>query len=164
MTRLLTLQEKTLHTPWCRRFGHPTLWLAAIALLAAMAAAGWLWHEHRARMIATIVPYNHTEVGIDDFYVDGTWGGISDPLTGGGRSLCCVTIPKHWSPGLQMTVKWRKDGSEQWLTKTVAVPRYDGSADLQVHFMKGEQVKVFVLDLWPSAKAHPLNKELESKP
>jgi len=149
---------------WHARARDPAFWLAALALLAAIAAAGWLWHEHRARMIATIVPYNHTEVGIDDFYVDGTWGGISDPRTGGGSSLCCVTIPKHWRPGLQMTLKWRLDGNEQWLTQTLDVPRYDKPGELQVHFLPGNRVRVFVRYGWADRPDHPLFKELHGKP
>ena len=33
--------------------------------------------------------------GIPNFYVNGQWGGNAPGWGGGGKSLCCVSLPRH---------------------------------------------------------------------
>jgi hypothetical protein len=132
--------------------------LAIAGFLACL--LGYQRYEQSQWVAAMIEPYNHTDVGVGDFFVDETWGGISDPHSGGGSSLCCVSIPLHWHDGLQVTVKWQKDGSDSWITQRVTIPRYDKPAAFQVHFMKNDIVKVVIFDRWPNQPSHPLYQEL----
>ncbi|WP_330996507.1 DUF3304 domain-containing protein [Burkholderia multivorans] len=29
--------------------------------------------------------------------------------SGGGKFICCISIPAHWRPGMKLVVKWRRD-------------------------------------------------------
>ncbi|MGM3277984.1 DUF3304 domain-containing protein [Ralstonia sp. 24A2] len=144
--------------PWLRNAG---VVLGAGAVLAlAWWAYDW-WHAGTRRATASIVPYNHTHTTVDNFYVDGTWGGISDAKTGGGRSLCCVMIPERWHDRLQVTVKWQleTDPDSNWHEKRVDVPRYDEPGELQVHFYGGDTVKVVITNWDLRSPNNPLHDE-----
>jgi TPR repeat protein len=44
--------------------------------------------EYTQRLIKmNVATGNHTDIGVGDFLVDGTWGGISDPGSGGGAAF-----------------------------------------------------------------------------
>src|SRR5699024_5353072 len=69
--------------------------------------------------------YNYTDHYIDNYYVDGAWGGnlfLSDKTTGGGKSTCCV----RWVVGqkLPVTVKVRWESSACLYTKQVGSDRF----------------------------------------
>ena len=136
--------------------------LVLIAFLVVVLGLGWKSYDiylGSQRAIATIVPYNHTNIGVGYFYVDEHWGGISDPHTGGGSSLCCVTIPRRWHPDLKVTVKWQKDDSDRWYSQKVAIPKYDRPGELQVHFLERDEVRV-VITIWDlRSPNNPLHKE-----
>lgn len=113
----------------------------------------------RKMMPATIEPYNFTDIGVGDFYVNGTWGGNSDPHTGGGSSVCCALIPEKWRPGLVVNIKWiRSDLSPRQYSFQAEVPPYTESGALQVLFMENDTVKVYVNDYWPCTPMHPMPK------
>jgi hypothetical protein len=150
-----------------RRWLRITVAVLGVAVLLALAA--WAYHGYvgSRRAVATIVPYNHTNMGIPSFYVDGTWGGVSHAQTGGGRSMCCVTIPERWHDKLQVTVKWQNDDDGSWQERRVSIPRYDEPGEIQVHFYGGDSVKVIITnwDLrWPGNPLHAeWLKELEQR-
>jgi hypothetical protein len=61
-----------------------TLQLVLVAVFISF--AGYLIFDRytsEKMMPATIEPYNFTDIGIGDFYVNGVWGGNSYPHTGG---------------------------------------------------------------------------------
>jgi hypothetical protein len=138
--------------------------LVVVIFVAALLGLGWKGYDYflsTQRAVATIVPYNHTDIGVGYFYVDGEFGGISDPHSGGGSHMCCVTIPRYWHPDMKMTVKWHKDrnGSDEWLTKQVAIPRYDRPGEVQVHFLDKDEVRVVITIYGLVNPNNPLHKE-----
>lgn len=91
---------------------------------------------------------NYTNIGIADFYVDGYGGHGIEPNAGGGKFVCCVTIPRKWHAGMKVTVRWAEDGlvSGPWKEKVVNVPEYTKQdiGAFVVHFYPGDIVKVLV--------------------
>lgn len=107
--------------------------------------------------------YNYTIEGIQEFYVNGTWGsnlGIGD---GGGGRVCCVMLPDKWTPGLSATVEWRRSDcggngpgnarcpfgthGEGWKEKAIKVlvpiEPYNRPNELQVVFLPNDEVKIY---------------------
>lgn len=136
--------------------------LVVVTFVAVLLGLGWKGYDYylgTQRAVATIVPYNHTDIGVGEFYVDGHFGGNSYPQSGGGSSLCCVTIPRRWHSALKMTVKWQKDNSDKWLSKVVAIPRYDRPGEIQVHFLDKDEVRVVITIYGLRSPKNPLHKE-----
>ena len=119
--------------------------------------------------------YNFTAEGVQDFYVDGAWGAEVPPYGGGGGTTCCVMLPR-WHEGLSVTVDWtmgtwtvpyekRKHlsineqisccSSERTLRQTVPVQRYDRADTVQVFFLPGDKLEVWVYDAGPQNPDHP---------
>lgn len=118
--------------------------------------------------------YNFTADGVQDFYADGAWGANLPPYGGGGKSTCCVMLPP-WYEGLSVTVDWtigrytvpydqRKhlsfdEQGRYWsartLRQTVPVQRYDHADTLQVFFLPGDKLEVWVYDAGPQNPGHP---------
>lgn len=97
-------------------------------------------------------------IGISEFYVNGTWGGVLyDGWGGGGATVCCVELPDDSKPPLMVTVKWKTYRTnfkeERWHEATVPV-HFDaplGKSDgLKVHFLSGHRVEVWSarIGLW----------------
>jgi hypothetical protein len=136
--------------------------------LAALCAASYLVYARffeTKYVIASISPYNFSDIGVSDLYVNGTWGGNSYPHTGGGSGVCCVYVPAKWRPGLTVNIKWHDDSlNDIWYTAQPEVPPYTKPAGLQVLFFPGNKVKVYVNDYWPCTTMHPMPKDPCDKP
>jgi hypothetical protein len=141
--------------------------LVIVTFLAVLLGLGWKGYDYylgSLRDVSTIVPYNHTDIGVDEFYVDGHFGGNSYPHTGGGSSLCCVSIPSRWHSDLKVTVKWQKDGSDIWFIKQVTIPPYDDKGgEIQVHFLNQDEVKVVITNYGLRSPKNPLHDALLGK-
>jgi hypothetical protein len=110
-----------------------------------------------------VIGYNHTDKYIHMFTVNEGGGGNAFAHSGGGSFVCCVSVPKHWRPGLQAKVRWMNE-DDSWNETVVGVPKYgaDRTGNFNVHFMRDGTVKVFVTtySLWNPA--YPLKgKEAE---
>lgn len=121
------------------------------------------------------LPYlgvNHTDEWVPTFLINGEGGVVNvPPQGGGGKSACCVTVPKRWHPDLKAKVTWRKQGhwltdaqgkevlrdgqkvlvEGPWIERTVSVPEYTNKdlAHFDVHFFPGDQVQVKVSFIYP---------------
>lgn len=151
------LQEKLATAkPW-------QLGLVLIILLAVVLGLGWKGYDiylGSQRTIASIVPYNHSDIAVVDFFVDDHWGGQVYPHEGGGSSLCCVTVPIRWHPDLKVTIKWKKTRDSKWYSQQVKIPPYDDEVgELQVHFLIQDQVKVVITNWDLRSPNNPLHKE-----
>jgi hypothetical protein len=116
---------------------------------------------------AEIEGYNHTSAAINRFTVNGAGGPNIGPYGGGGKQVCCGSIPRHWRPGLRAIVEWEKDpdpradanwpplgtdGFREAYKKhaanytrhsvTVEIPQYDQPGPIVVHFLPCDQVRV----------------------
>ena len=75
--------------------------------------------------------------------------------SGGGASMCCISIPSRWRSGMKLVVKWRRDArpydedrsGDQWLTAITEVPPYGRQTyGFWVHFLPGDRIRVEVQD------------------
>ena len=125
----------------------------------------------------SISGYNYTIEGIQEFYVNGAWGGNLGIGDGGGSIVCCVMLPDKWTPGLSATVAWRRSDcqgngpgnarcpfgtqGEGWHEKTlktiVPIEPYDRPNAVQVIFLPNDEVKIY------SFRAGVLNPDHPSK-
>ncbi|WP_082928268.1 DUF3304 domain-containing protein [Cupriavidus gilardii] len=112
---------------------------------------------------ANLVGYNHTDLNIDDFTVDGYGVASVRPHTNSGF-VCCVNVPRRWREGLTVKVKWLEgdmSASAQEYTaheKVVLIPKYDENdtgGQFAVHFFPGEVVKVLVTRYLPGHARYP---------
>jgi hypothetical protein len=107
---------------------------------------------------------NHTDVEIVSIAINGAGGVLNIGKHGSGNAgVCCVVVPRQWTPGLTATIQWQEDGHWQrdsngkfvldaggdkqfiegpWKTRTVPIPRYDGDGDFYVFFFPGDDVRV----------------------
>lgn len=122
---------------------------------------------------------NHTSRSVTEISINGE-GGIlnASAYGGGGKQICCVTLPAVWRPGLTVTIGWQGPGS--WLkdesgrevirngntvlvedpvkTRTVEVPKYE-ARDLQhfdIHFLPNDEVKVMASWNFPEHRDYPI--------
>jgi hypothetical protein len=121
----------------------------------------------QAQETTQAVPYgavNHTNIGIASIAINGAGGALNIGKHGNGNAgVCCVVVPRQWTPGLTATVQWQENGHWQrdsngkfvldaggdkqfiegpWKTRTVPIPRYDGDGDFYVFFFPGDDVRV----------------------
>jgi hypothetical protein len=91
---------------------------------------------------------NYTDSPVAMFSVDGYGGHVIYPNGGGGAFVCCVTIPRKWHDGMNVTVRWTKDDRvpDLWKERVVDVPKYTEQdfGAFAVHFYPGDIVKVLV--------------------
>ena len=122
---------------------------------------------------------NHTAHSVIDITVNGQGGVLNaSAYGGGGKQVCCVTLPAVWRPGLMVTIGWQgpgqwlkdeqgreviRDGNTQLIedpvkTRTVEVPRYE-TKDLQhfdIHFLADDEIKVIVSWNLPHHPDYPI--------
>ena len=126
---------------------------------------------------AGITGYNFTAEGVQDFYVNEQWGSNLPPYGGGGKTSCCVVLPKKWRPGLIATIDWT---TGHWtlpiekilpmdiheairccmalrsLSKTVPIEPYGPrGGSFQVFFLPNDEVKVWVSTYDLGHENHP---------
>lgn len=91
---------------------------------------------------------NYTNKWITMFAVDDYGGHGISPNGGGGKFVCCITIPRRWHPGMKVTVRWTGDERipDSWKERVVEVPRYtkEDMGTFAVHFYPDDTVKVLV--------------------
>ncbi|MFM9438164.1 hypothetical protein ACFDR9_005267 [Janthinobacterium sp. CG_23.3] len=140
--------------------------IAGVWVLAACAGPGDGSRAPAEMMGVSIVSVGHIGgmVGIPNFYVNGAWGGNSTGWGGGGKTACCVSLPKIPQPTL-VTVKWEScdishiefvndravdpnsECKSEWHEASVpvhfAVPPGD-SFGLNIHFLPGNKVEAWL--------------------
>lgn len=117
-------------------------------------------------VLANLVGYNHTNKTIAEFYVNGVWGGNITPGSGGGSFVCCADLPDPWPEGYTVTITWQ-DHEGKMQKRVVPVPKYDPKtlSDLNVHFLRSGEIKVFALRMTLGHPDYPLTgQEAELKP
>ena len=124
---------------------------------------------------SSIAGYNYTNEGIQEFYVNRAWGGAISIGGGGGSYICCIILPKKWTPGLSATVTWRRSdcggsgpgnercpfgtGGEGWHNKTleatIPIEPYDHPDTTYVAFLPNDEVKIYVTPMGLLSPKHP---------
>lgn len=92
----------------------------------------------------TLTGLDHLEahLSIQEFSVNGVSG---QQAGGGGSSVCCVSLPAVWRPGLTVKVKWGVTNwphkAYSWHERVVPVEQYDEMGDLHIHFLRDGSVR-----------------------
>ncbi|WPB55349.1 DUF3304 domain-containing protein [Xylophilus sp. GOD-11R] len=103
----------------------------------------------------------HGKVGyIHSYAVQETWHGqfsrgMVYGLSCGGTVLAGYPVPRTWTPGLKVLVRWKPDGRE-WVQKTTTIPPYDDAGMLYVHFFPNDEVRVVVSRVGTQNPGHPI--------
>jgi len=95
-----------------------------------------------------VVGYNHTDHDIGDFSVNNGAGSYVGKHDQHGFS-CCVSLPAKYTPGMTVTVTWTDEYNRNPQSRTVAVPPFgpNDTGVFAVHFLRNDDIKVFVTDL-----------------
>ena len=124
------------------KVARPRAWTAGLlaALSLAMSGCG------EEPISVSMVGYNHTDVGIYAFEVNGRGGPNIWPHEGGGKFTCCVTVPRVYKPGMTAKVRWVHRIDDVPQERIVAVPPYrpEEIGRFAVHFLRDGNIKVFV--------------------
>ncbi|WP_081897715.1 DUF3304 domain-containing protein [Massilia sp. BSC265] len=153
---------------------HPSVSLLAMGVLLGSYALLHARTRGDDRMGVSINSVHHLGSGhlIHEFYVDkGYYGNVGEE-GGGGDVTCCVTLPKHWHPGLKADVRWEvyriikpTDPAEEETVEPegiyraqVPVESYREPGQFVVHFFPNGRVRIVVSSISPSGDGHPIRK------
>lgn len=144
-----------------KRFSFKQKAVLLLLIMSFSAASYFIYDKYFASkmVIASIEPYNFTDVDIVDLFVNDVWGGNSHAHSGAGGGICCVLIPDKWRPGLVANIKWQKTEDPTWYTAVVDIPEYSKPADLQILFLEKNNVKIYINYYWPCTPMHPMPKK-----
>jgi hypothetical protein len=135
---------------WLRRHALAYRFAAGMLLASALLTSACANDKEPRMLTPGVTGYNHTKDEIT-FSVNNQAGGYLMPHTGGGKSSCCVSIPRTWSPGTKVKVLWQKGMESTERVVDVDVPAYDTNkvGALNVHFLRTGEIRVFatMLDL-----------------
>lgn len=151
---------------------HPVVSLLALGVMLGSYALIHARSRGDDRMGVSVNAVQHLGSGhlIHEFYVDkGYYGNVGEE-GGGGSHSCCVTLPKHWYPGLKADVRWEVHRiikpSNPAESETVAIEgRYRGQvpveaygepAEFYVHFFPNGRVRIVVSPIDHSGDGHPI--------
>lgn len=130
------------------------VWMSILLLASALAACS---ETNKASL--ELSGLNYTDIGIAEFSVDEYGGHGIEPNAGGGKFMCCITIPRKWHAGMKVTVRWAEDGFVPGPTKerVVDIPEYtqQDMGAFAVHFYPGDIVKVLVTTKAPRHPDYP---------
>ncbi|QYF92764.1 DUF3304 domain-containing protein [Massilia sp. PAMC28688] len=139
-----------------------------IALLLLFASVAPGCGSQNGRFNATIVGYNHTSIPIAEFTLKVDQGDAVSGMSllehsGGGGFVCCVEVPRKWHNNMNITVNITElvDGMERERVVMAPVPKYDSDNMniLNIHFLRGGHVKIFLYGATANSKNYPLQGE-----
>jgi len=147
--------------------------LILISMLAFIYGCGKTEPGKSEGTASSISGYNYTAEGIQEFFVNGAWGGNLGIGSGYGR-VCCVMLPDKWTPGLSATVEWvrtdcgdlygsvhsrcgyeTKDWPYKTLKKEIPIEPYERPNSVQVMFLPDDEIKIYVSPFDPQHPEHP---------
>ncbi|HEK2138655.1 TPA: DUF3304 domain-containing protein, partial [Proteus mirabilis] len=149
-------------------------WIAKIICTFAVLLVGCSVAQPSDYNAGSIDGFNHTEYSISDFKINGAMGSTSG-------TVCCVMIPKKWTPELKANISWEtintkglaispgfKDVEKykqyreevnkrrEYHEAVVPIAQYDKSCGLQVHFLPCNEVKVVSSCYWYGMPEYPI--------
>lgn len=151
---------------------HPIVCLLAMGVLLGSYALLHARPRGNNRMPASIVGVQHlgSDHLIHEFYVNKRYYGNVGEGGGGGGLSCCVTLPKHWYPGLTADVRWEAyriikptDSAEEETVESAGIYRaqvpvesYREPGMFFVHFFSNGRVRIVVSPFDHTADEHPI--------
>ena len=157
-------------------------------LVFAVAGGALYWYigtvraTIRAQSLAAVgltgVHHLGDKFNVADFYVDGYNGSNVGREGGGGRTVCCVLLPRTWRPGLSVEVRWDINdwtnenraeieagnyrsvaGAGMAYIARVPVERYEKAAHVWVHFYAGGKARVVSSPIGSEGSRHPIQAD-----
>ena len=81
--------------------------------------------------------------------------GMISGLSCGGTVIAGYPVPRAWTPGMKVKVRWKPNGRD-YIEKTTTIPRYDAIGMLYVHFFPNDEVRVVVSQVGTLNPGHPI--------
>lgn len=81
--------------------------------------------------------------------------GMVNGLSCGGTVAAGYPVPRTWTPGMKVKVRWKPNGRD-YIEKTTTIPRYDAIGMLYVHFFPNDEVRVVVSQVGTLNPDHPI--------
>ena len=81
--------------------------------------------------------------------------GMISGLSCGGTVIAGYPVPRAWTPGMKVKVRWKPNGRD-YIEKTTTIPRYDAIGMLYVHFFPNDEVRVVVSQVGVLNPEHPI--------
>lgn len=137
-------------------------WVLMLLAILSLSACSGLNNEQAsaesAAAGAQVGVVNHTGNYIYSSSVNGTWGGNMPAWGAGGGSICCVSIPRVWYPGMKVRVRWNMPIGRQDVIKEkiVEVEKYEQPGTVYLHFFPNDEVRVVVSNIGGSHPEHPI--------
>jgi hypothetical protein len=129
--------------------------LAVVISGCASAGSNRLMAEGKIATSISSVSHYGKGIGIGNFYVNGSWGGVQyNGWGGGGKTVCCISLPHTINAPIMVTVKWETYRTavteERWHEATVPLHISEAKPgtgyDMVVHFLPGHKVEVWIAD------------------
>jgi hypothetical protein len=100
--------------------------------------------------------FNYTDLYIDGFIVNGQGGGnifVSSPTSGGGGSVCCLTLWPGTELPTTLTVKWTRD-NKRWCEAEAVLkgPIPSNPKHLGVHFFPDGHIEAEISEDYPKLR------------
>lgn len=137
-------------------------WLLVVLTALSLSACAGLKEEKSSvesgTAAAQVGVVNHTGNYIYSSSVDGTGGGNMPAWGAGGGSICCVSIPRVWYPGMKVRVRWDMPIGHihNVKEKIVEVEKYERPGSIYLHFFPNDEVRVIVTNIGGSSSKHPI--------
>ncbi|WP_312486545.1 DUF3304 domain-containing protein [Massilia timonae] len=151
---------------------------ALLIFIAAMSGIGVLIYKSLKvdkNFATTLTGVHHlgSDYFINKFYINKRINDNVGEGGGGGSHVCCLSLPKKWSPALTADVRWEvihilraPDSSVQDTGEIegiyraqVPIEKYTESGNFYVHFFSGKRVRIVVSDTPPFSEDHPVQSE-----
>lgn len=139
---------------------HPILSLVLIIAATAPCVLAYKHYKVDDYLPVTLSAIQHLgrDYRIDSFYIDKSASGSIREGGEGGGIICCISLPKKWSPGLKADVRWevhhiiQKDDSKAPETAEVEgiyraqvpVEAYVKPDKFWIHFLPKGRVRIIV--------------------
>lgn len=115
---------------------------------------------------ASILAFNHTQDRhLHILMINGALGPNADPQASGGKSACCVSLPRVWHPGLTAKVQWTYDRlleTDPLLppqSQDIEIPRYDHPGNVHIHLYDNHKIKIAISNCEPGHPFYPMDSE-----
>jgi len=139
---------------------HPILSLVLTVMATGPCILAYNYYKVDDHLPVTLSAIQHLgrDYRIDSFYVDKYAGGSIREGGEGGGIICCISLPKKWSPGLKAEVRWEVHHIKQTDNSTapetaevegiyraqVPVEAYIKPDRFWVHFLPEGRVRIIV--------------------
>ncbi|NMG75647.1 DUF3304 domain-containing protein [Aromatoleum diolicum] len=138
-------------------------WMLVFACALLLNACAVLAKKESPTATAQVGIVNHTGKYIYSATVDGSGGGNMPAWGAGIANICCTSIPRVWSPGMKVLVRWDMPEGRTHVVKekVVEIEKYDEPGSIYMHFFPDDGVRVVVTSLDPIHPDHPIPRPVK---